>query len=169
MTNNISDKPADKPADKPKKNKTLFDHVNHIRQVQHPQYYISLSPEDKKSFNHFMIIRALSMDSSIVEDMAALYQYFDKIPSEQFYKLLISLVPKSRQYHPWIKSRKLKHKKELLNYVSKRFEVPTYQANEYVNILLKTEEGQTELVNICKSFGLDDKQIEEVFSETSYN
>ena len=60
-------------SDAPKK-KSLFDHVKHIRQVQDPNYYKELSSEDKKSFNHFMILRALSMDADIVEDMAMLYQ-----------------------------------------------------------------------------------------------
>lgn len=153
-------------SDAPKK-RSLFDHVKHIRQVQDPNYYKELSPDEKKSFNHFMILRALSMDADIVEDMAMLYQYFDKIPSPQFYQLLIALVPKSNRYYPWVKSKKLKHKKDLLGYVAKRFQVSTFQANEYVNILLRTENGQSELVDIVKAFGLDDKQIEELFEEKS--
>lgn len=142
---------------------SLFDHVKHIRQTQDPNYYNNLSEDDKKSFNHFMIVRALSMDEDLVEDMAGLYQYIDKIPSPQFYTLLITMVPKSYTYHPWIKSKLLKHKKELLTYVAKRFQVSTYQANAYVTILLGTENGQTELVNIVKAFGLDDKEINELF------
>lgn len=152
--------------DSPKK-RSLFDHVKHIRQVQDPDYYLSLSPEEKKTFNHFMIVRALSMDESIVEDMAQLYQVFDKIPSPQFYQLLIALVPKSNRFYPWIKSKKMKHKKDLLKYVSQRFKVSTHQANEYVNILLRSDEGQAELIDICKSFGLDDKQVEDLFEEKS--
>ena len=147
------------------KKRSLFDHVKHIRQIQDPNYYLSLSQDEKKTFNHFMIIRALSMDESIVEDMAQLYQLFDKIPSPQFYQLLIALVPKSNRFYPWIKSKKMKHKKDLLQYVSQRFKVSTHQANEYVNILLRTDEGQAELIDICKSFGLDDKQVEELFEE----
>lgn len=153
-------------SDGPKK-RSLFDHVKHIRQVQDPDYYLSLSPEEKKTFNHFMIVRALSMDESIVEDMAQLYQVFDKIPSPQFYQLLIALVPKSTRFYPWIKSKKMKHKKDLLRYVSQRFKVSTHQANEYVNILLRSDEGQAELIDICKSFGLDDKQVEDLFEEKS--
>ena len=154
------------PSDGPKK-RSLFDHVKHIRQIQDPDYYLSLSQEEKKTFNHFMIVRALSMDSSIVEDMAQLYQVFDKIPSPQFYQLLIALVPKSNRFYPWIKSKKMKHKKDLLKYVSQRFKVSTHQANEYVNILLRSDQGQAELIDICKSFGLDDKQVEDLFEEKS--
>lgn len=147
------------------KRRTLFDHVKQIRQVQDPNYYVNLSEDDRKSFNHFMIVRALSMDEDILETMAQLYQIFDKIPSAQFYQLLIALVPKSMRFYPWVKSRKMKHNKELLSLVSKRFQVSNHQANEYVNLLLRTEEGQSELVSICKAFGLEDKEVEELFEE----
>lgn len=148
---------------------SLFDHVKYIRQVQDPHYYENLSEDDRKSFNHFMIIRALSMDASIVEDMAQLYQIFDKIPSPQFYQLLIAIVPKSMRFYPWVKSKKMKHKKELLAIVAKRFQVSKYQANDYVNLLLRTENGQGELVAICKSFGLEDKEVEDLFEEQKYD
>lgn len=112
-----------------------------------------------------MIVRALSMDAAIVEEMAQLYQLFDKIPSPQFYQLLVALVPQDFRFYKWIKSRKMKHKKELLQIVAKRFGVSQFEANDYINILLKTEDGQGELVSICRAFGMDDKEMEEVFDE----
>lgn len=147
------------------KRKSLFDHVNHIRKVQDPEYYINLSDDDRKSFNHFMILRALSMDADLVEDMAQLYQVLDKIPPAQFYQLLIRLVPKSNQFYPWVKSKAMRHNVALLSYVTKRFKISKYQANDYINILLRTEEGQGELVAICKAFGLEDKEVEDLFEE----
>lgn len=147
------------------KKKSLFDHVKHIRQIQDPDYYTRLSEDDRKSFNHFMIIRALAMDDTLVEDMAELYPYFDKIPSPQFYTLLIAMVPKSMSFHPWIKSKFMKHKSELLDIVGKRFQIPKYQANAYVNILLRSDEGQAELINICRAFGLNDDEIQTLLDD----
>ncbi len=155
-------------ADNIPKRKGLFDHVKEIRQVQDPNYYINLTDDDKKSFTHFMIIRALSMDSDIVEDMAQLYQVIDKIPSPQFYQLLISLVPKSNRYYPWIKSKRLKHSKQLLELVAKRFMVSKYQANDYINLLLQNADGHLELVSICQAFGLSEQEIEEIFEEKKH-
>ena len=43
------------------KTKSLFDHVNHIKKVQDPKYYIGLSDVDKISFTPYMILRVLSM------------------------------------------------------------------------------------------------------------
>lgn len=164
MSSKTSRKKADEKPDGPKR-RSLFDHVKHIRQVQDPNYYVNLSEDDRKSFNHFMIVRALSMDADILETMAQLYQIFDKIPSPQFYQLLIALVPKSMRFYPWVKSRSLKHNKDLLALVSNRFKVSRYQANDYINILLRSENGQGELVNICKAFGLEDKEVEKLFEE----
>lgn len=147
------------------KRRSLFDHVNAIRRDKDPNYYRNLSEDDRKSFNHFMILRALSMDEHIVEDMAQLYQIFDKIPSAQFYQLLVAIVPKSNQYFQWIKTRYLKHNKELLALVAKRFTVSKKQANEYINLLLRTEEGQGELVNICKVYGLSDAEVNNLFEK----
>jgi hypothetical protein len=112
-----------------------------------------------------MIVRALSMDAAIVEEMAQLYQLFDKIPSPQFYQLLVALVPHDQRFYKWVKSRKMKHKKELLQIVAKRFGVSQFEANDYINILLKTEDGQGELVSICRAFGMNESEIEEVFDD----
>ena len=107
------------------------------------------------------------MDADLVEDMAQLYLIFDKIPSAQFYQLLISIVPKSNKYFPWIKSKVMKHDKELISLVAKRFKVCHHHANEYINLLLHNEEGQGELINICKAFGLSDSEVEKLFEEKS--
>jgi hypothetical protein len=158
-------KTAKKESNTPPK-RSLFDHIKHIRSVQSPDYFNRLSEEDQKSFNHFMIIRALAMDDDLIETVAPLYQIFDKVPSPQFYTLLIALIPKNNRFCPWIKSKKFKHNKGLLELVGKRFQVPKYQAADYVNsLLLNGEAGQTELVRICKAYGLEDKEIEALFED----
>ena len=161
-TNQNTDKPAKI------KLKSVFDHVKEIRQSQRPDYYITLSDGDKKSFNHFMILRALSMDSELIENMAELYAVHDKIPSPQFYTLLIAIIPKSTRYYPWVKSKRLKHNKQMLKYIADRFKIPTYQANDYVNLYLRTELGQAELVSILQSYGLSETEINELFEEEKY-
>lgn len=155
-------------ADEAPKKKSVFDHAKHIRQTRNPDYYTELSDDDKKTFNHFMILRILSMDENLVEDMAFLYKYLDKIPSPQFYQLLIGIVPKDYGYYPWVKFRVMKHNKELLSYISKRFQISTYQANDYVNILLMDNAGQEELNNILKAFGLEDKELEALYEARKY-
>ena len=52
-----------------------------------------------------------------------------------------------------------------MGYVADRFKVSKNQANDYINILLRSEYGQIELVNILKAQGLEDKEIEKIFEE----
>lgn len=144
---------------------SLFDHVKHIRSVQDPKYYSNLSEENRKSFNHFMLLRALSMDDEVVGEMAFLYRYFDKIPSPQFYQLLIALVPKSNRWVPWIKTKVVKHNQDLLELVAKTYSVSKRQANEYINVLIATEEGLQNLVGLCSAMGLSDSEVEGLFDK----
>ena len=160
----VSKKKSKKDPNAPKE-KGLFDHVKHIRQGRNPDYISTLSDSERKSFNHYMILKALSMDPNLIEDVAMLYMYFDKIPTPQFYTLLLALVPPSRQFFPWIKGKKQKYKKELLEWVGKRFEVSKQQAVEYANILMATDSGMTTLVGICQGYGLTEKEVEKLFTD----
>lgn len=156
-------KPSKNDNDSALKPKTIFDHAKHIRQVQSPDYYTHLSAEDKKTFNHFMLLRALSMDPALVEDIAGLYQYLDIIPSPQFYTLLIAIVPRNYKYFPWVKSKKYNNDPRLIEIVAERFSVPKFQANEYINVLLFVKDGKEELNNICVSFGMSESEIKKIF------
>lgn len=144
---------------------SLFDHVKHIRGVQDPKYYDNLSEENRKSFNHFMLLRALAMDDEIVGEMAFLYRYFNLIPSPQFYQLLVALVPKGNRWVPWIKTKVVKHSPDLLNLVAKTYNVSRRQANEYVNVLVATEEGLEKLVELCQAMGLNESEINQLFDK----
>lgn len=112
-----------------------------------------------------MILRALAMDADIVEEMAFLYRYFDKIPSPQFYKLLIALVPKTYGWVPWIKTKVVRHSSDLLNLVSDHYKCSKRQANEYINVYISTEQGLKELVELCQSKGLNDLEVENLFDK----
>lgn len=159
-------KPTKRPSfaqTKTSKSLGLFDHVKQIQQVQNPNYFKTLSDEDKKSFNHFMILRALSMNPSHLEDVGLLYRYFSIIPSPQFYQLLITLFPPDRRYYPWVKSKKKnKASEKLIGFVMTKFECSPKEAEEYIEILNYTPEGQTELFDVCRGFGLTNKEVDKL-------
>lgn len=141
--------------------------MKHIRSVQNPEYYNELSEENRKSFNHFMLLRALAMDDNIVGEMAFLYRYFHLIPSPQFYQLLIALTPKGARWIPWIKTTVVKHSQDLLAIVAKTYNISKRQANEYVNVLIASDEGLERLVELCGAMGLNDREIEKLFDKKS--
>ena len=108
------------------------------------------------------------MNPALLDDISTLYRYFDKIPSPQFYKLLISLIPTDhyKSFYPWIKAKKRhKHSAGLLDLIVKRFEVSLKEAVDYANIYSMTEDGKQELFRICQGFGLTDKEVENLMSD----
>ena len=112
-----------------------------------------------------MILRALAMDNDVVQEMAFLYRYFNVIPSPQFYQLLVALTPKHNRWVPWIKTKVIKHSPDLLSLVAKHYQVSKRQANEYVNVLVATDEGLGKLVDLCQAMGLNDKEVENLFDK----
>ncbi len=151
---------------KPKKQKSetdakgLFDHVNHIRQKQNSDYFSTLTEADKKSFNKYMILRFLSMDQSIIEEIAYISKYMDVLDEEAMYKCLIAVVPISRNYFPYVKSKvEIKFSNQLIDLVCKKFECSTTEAEDYCNVLTKIDVDNLYLTDICRGFGLTDKEI----------
>jgi len=142
----------------------LFDHVNHIRKVQSPDYYDKLSDADKKSFNHFMLLRFLSMDRSSIDSISSIAKYQSDIPSRNFYTLCTAVTNQSSAYFPYVKSNSKGFASDLLNLVSKRFEVSKSEAKEYCHLYMKDENGVIELKSICKSYGLTDKEVDSIMT-----
>ena len=142
----------------------LFDHVKHIRGVQDPNYYKNLSELDRKSFdsNHFMILKALSMNPAIVGDIADIFRFLGKIPSAQFYQLLIGgIVPKDKRFYPWIKGKKSPLGKKLIELVAQYYEISEKEATEYAT-LLSAIGHKHELKRLCEDFGLNAKEVKDV-------
>lgn len=140
----------------------LFDHIKHIRTIQDPNYFKTLTELDIKSFNHFMILKALSMNPALLDDISSLFRYFDKIPSPQFYQLLIGLLPPDppQKFFPWVKSKKSIVSKQLVELISRHFETSNKESAEYAMILSSTENGKKELREICRDYGLTEDEVE---------
>ena len=144
----------------------LFDHVNQIKYTQTPDYYDTITESDKRSFDHYMILQALSMNPKLLKTVSIAYRYFDVIPSHLFYKLLISWIKPDDQFFKWIKSSK-RYNTKLLNLISKRFEISNKESEEYIDILLLSDDGKKCLKYICQEFGKSDKEIEELLTNNN--
>lgn len=180
MTRALKDKSASPEVKKRGKKKSeekavkgigLFDHIKHIRCVQDPDYFKKLTDLDKKSFNHFMILKSLSMNPALLDDISNLFKYFDKIPSPQFYTLLIGLIPPDhpKKFYPWVKAPKKPYSTRLIELVSTYYETSSKESEEYVRLLFSTENGKKELEDLCSSFGLTSREIEDVMKSNDNN
>jgi len=142
------------------KTKSLFDHITQIREIKNPKYFDTLSSADIKSFNKYTLLMGLSMDKSIIEEIAFVSKYFDILPEKHLYTVLCDLVPHERRFCKWIKPNKVKFNKELIELVVNKFEVSKDEAYSYCVTFFKTEEGINNLIDICKQYGKSDKEIE---------
>ena len=145
------------------KSRGLFDHINHIREVKDPNYYNNLSEEEKKSFNTYMLLRILSMDKDIIDEISFISKYSTLIPNEQFYQLLITVVPKGRKFCKYIKNSGNAINEIILNCICNKFSVGKREASDYFTVLLSTESGIKELTSLVQSFGYSEKEIEKLF------
>jgi len=142
----------------------LFDHVKHIRGQQNPKYFSTLSDADKKSFTHVMLLKFLSMDRNAIDSLSYIGKYQDTMPSENLYTVLIATVPRTNQFHTYIKPAKSKYSNEFYQKLALWFECSTSEAEEYSEILSQTDSGLTEMINICKAYGMTDEEVEELMN-----
>lgn len=139
------------------KAKGLFDHINHIREKQDPNYFESLSEADKKSWSNYMVCRFLSMQPSLIEHINDLQRYSGVLSPRELYKVLIRIVPKGRAFYPYIKSKSEKHNKELITLLCAHFQDSERNVLEYISLLTKND-----VVNIVSKYGYTEKQINEL-------
>ncbi len=153
-----------KTIDEKNKSRGLFDHINHIREVKSPDYYQSLTESEKSTFNKYMLLRVLSMDSDIIEEMAFIAKYFQNIPNDHFYKLLIDIVPKGRRFSKYIKKSTDNINEIILTCICNKFKIGQKDAIDYYKVFVTDEKGTKELVNLVECFGYTEKEIEKMFS-----
>ena len=141
----------------------LFDHVKHIRQVQSKDYYDTLSESERKTFNKFMILRVLSMDQKIVEEISYISKYMEVLPDKQFYSLLVQCIPKDYKFYPYIKKTAKDVDANIVNCICKKYQIGSSDATDYYTLFIQTEAGVNELVNLVQSFGYSQSEVEKMF------
>lgn len=129
--------------------KDLFDHINHIKFNQNPDYFDNLSEDDKKSWSSFMIIKFLSMDMKLTGAMNHMSKYVGTLNDSQMYTYLINLLPKNNYDTTWMKDKKSKDSHDVINCMQEAFRCNEEKAYEYYKIL-----NQNEINHILQSFGL---------------
>lgn len=146
---------------KPKKNslvkvKGLFDHLNQIRETRNPKYFSTLSEADKKTWSTYMIVRALSMQTSIIDMVNEIQVYYDIAP-EYFYQLCLAITPSGRNFFPFIKNSKDTRSKELIELLCKHFQDSKRNILKYLEIL-----SEDEIEKIVMMYGHTEKEAKKI-------
>ena len=137
--------------------KDIWGWLNEITLYKTPLENISEESWDK--WNSYMIHRYVSMDIRFVE----LTNYVQTLPYEnkqQTYTIYREMIPKTKVFLKYIKSRNKKQPATLVEYVAKHFECGLGEAEEYIDIL--RESGTR---SILYRMGLEDKEIEKLLKK----
>ena len=115
-----------------------FDHIKNLHTKK--RRWEDFNDEEKKSFNVFIINKALSMNPNylnivnMVQNFTGLNQILS--PKEVF-NLYLNLLPNKFKFYKWIKGEKTKKEKEKAEYLAMHFEVSIREAYDYLKILDK--------------------------------
>lgn len=137
--------------------KDIWGWLNEITLYKTPPENISEESWDK--WNSYMIHRYLSMDIRFVE----LSNYVQTLPYEnkqQIYTIYREMIPKTKVFLKYIKSRNKKQNTTLVEYVAKYFECGLGEAEEYIDIL--SEHGSR---RVLYDMGIEDKEIEKLLKK----
>ena len=138
------------------KNKTLFDHINHITSKQTKGYWDTLNETEKKQWSNYMINRFLSMKMEWTDFVNEIQKL--KLAPRQLYLVYSNVLPKGKQYLKYIKKKKQTiYNTQVIQKVSEYFEISKSESEDYLNLLSK--EQIRELVSL---YGYTDKELKQM-------
>jgi hypothetical protein len=114
-----------------------FDHIKNLHTKQ--RSWDDFNDEEKKSFNIFIINKALSMNPNYLDIVNMVQRYTNNMlnPKEVF-NLYFNLLPNKFRFYKWIKGIKDKNK-EKYQILSQHFECSSREAKDYMELLDKKE------------------------------
>ena len=113
-----------------------FDHIKNLHTKK--RTWNDFNDEEKKSFNVFIINKALSMNPSYlgIVNMIQNFTGLNQILSQkEVFNIYFNLLPSKFRFYKWIKGEKNKKEKEKAEYLAIHFKVSTREAYDYLKIL----------------------------------
>ena len=113
-----------------------FDHLKNLHTKK--RTWDNFNDEEKKSFNVFIINKALSINPNYlgIVNMVQNFTGLNQILSQkEVFNLYYSLLPTKFRFYKWIKGEKTKKDKEKAEYLAMHFKVSTREAHDYLQIL----------------------------------
>jgi hypothetical protein len=137
--------------------KNIFEWLNEI--TLHKTSIENISEESWNVWNSWLIHKYVSMDIRYIE----LSNYIQTLPYEnkqQTYQIYREMIPKTKVFLKYIKSKNKKQPATLVEYVAKYFECGLGEAEEYIDILRVYG-----LRDILWKMGVDEKETEKLLKK----
>ena len=115
-----------------------------------------LNEEEQKSWNTFIINRALSFNSNYLDVVNNIQPYTSgQLTPAEIFKYYQDMLPTNFRFKKWIKGKKDKpYKPELLALLSGHFECSCKQSEDYLNVMKKKD-----IKLLLNNIGLQDSEI----------
>ena len=122
----------------------------------------NLNDEEQKSWNTFIINRALSFNSDYLDIINNLQPHTGgQLTPAEIFKYYQGMLPNNFRFKKWIKGKKeKKHNPQLLTLLSKHFECSCNQAEDYLNLMKKKD-----LKTLLTSIGLQENEIKKLIKK----
>ena len=144
-----------------RKKYSIFDFLKNLTIDKVP--WSKYSEYEQKDFSGFMAQLWLSMNYDLIEFVNSLQPYLSQLDKENFYKLYYNILPQENIYISFVKGKKTeKIDPALILLLSSYFEISKDQAEEYVMLFNKTDEGKESLKVILQRYGKTDKEIKKL-------
>ena len=121
-----------------------------------------LTEAEQKSWNTFIINRALSFTSDYLDIVNKIQPYTGgQLTPAEIFKYYQSMLPSNFRFQKWIKGNKTKSfNPNMIEIISDYLECSTKQAEDYLNILEKNE-----IKELLKHIGMQDDQIKKLMKK----
>lgn len=143
------------------KAKSLFDHLNAL--FYKLGRWESLSSEDIKKFDVYMINRFISMDLQYLSLVNYLQQYnHAHMAKREAYRVYYDLIPKSKFSSKYIKaSKKAKGgvKSNLVEFFAEQEECSKREAEQQLELILKMSDGEDKIKSYLRKYGIGGKDL----------
>lgn len=117
-----------------------FDHIKNLHTKQ--RSWNDFNDEEKKSFNIYIINKALSMNPNYLDIVNMVQRYTNNLlDSKEVFNLYFNLLPNKFRFYKWIKGTKDKNK-EKYQILAQHFKCSSREAKDYMELLNKKEINQ---------------------------
>jgi len=137
--------------------KNIFEWLNEITFYKTPTE--DISDDSWNCWNSWLAHKYVSMDIRYIE----LANYIQTIPYDnkhQLYQIYREMIPKSKVFLKYLKSKTKKKSATLIEYVAKYFECSLGEAEEYIDIL--RDHGTRK---VLYDMGMDEKEVEKLLKK----
>lgn len=143
----------------------IFDHLSNIN--YNKKAWDEYSDADKKTWNNFLISRWLSMEVDYIEIVNYLQKYVlgAQMKPKIAFDLYKNILPKRKVWNKYVGAKKTKKKKynaELIEFITKYYEVSKFKASQYIDTFLIIEEGRSDIQAILEYFGVPEEKIKKI-------